>query len=289
MDIRDLRDKIFSFFFPVFLVVSILGCIVWVVGKTYYWDVSSLRVQLDAPSHVIVRLQAELFKKDIHILGFDYPIHFTLPWSREQECSEICDITRLPPGDGSILVSNGVKSQTFFVSIARNTAGTADFRTPIRIRFLDDNETKKSYARSLTIEEKNALNSIVFTNNIAWISVSTQAGKDVFYDVLTRQILTPSVPLDMVFLGPNKGEYYLVNNRDIILWDRYGRKATQKITDIYDHEIQIHWGTGNTTFKYKNEEQSLAWIWFPVDILKGQRAFSDGKRIIVIDLLQEEK
>ena len=64
---------------------------------------------------------------------------------------------------------------------------------------------QKSYARSLTIEEKNALNSIVFTNNIAWISVSTQAGKDIFYDVLTRQILTPSVPLDMVFLGPNKG------------------------------------------------------------------------------------
>ncbi len=68
MDIRQVRDKIFSFLFPVLLVAVILGTIVWTIGKTYFWDVSSLKIQIDRPSQVTVRVQAELFKRDIHIL-----------------------------------------------------------------------------------------------------------------------------------------------------------------------------------------------------------------------------
>lgn len=287
MNIRETRDKIISFLFPVILVAVILWTIVWTVGKTYFWDVSSLKLQLDAPSQVTIRLQAELIDTNIHILGFDYRIHFTLPWSREESCTAVCDIARLPPGSGSILVSNTENNQSFFISIARNTAGTVDFRTPIRVNFLSNGDVSSISAQWLTEEEKKALGDISFENRVDGIYVVARGWRDVFYDSITRQIFTPPIDVQRVYRGTKEGKYLLVTWKDITLWDRYGRESMTKMTNTDQDVLHLAWNANSTTFTYKNNTQTLSGKWFPRVGIQNRKLFSDGQRIIEIQLLDK--
>ena len=113
-----------------------------------------------------MRIQAELFNTEIHVLWFDYRVHFTLPWSREQVCGQLCEINRIPPGEGTILVSNPEKSQTFFVSVARDTLGTIDLRSPLTMNFLSETDMAPLRARVLSEEEKNLLGNISSGNRV---------------------------------------------------------------------------------------------------------------------------
>ncbi len=166
MDIREVRDKVFSFLFPVLLVAVILGTIVWVCGKTYFWDTSSLKLQIDEPSRVTVNIQANLFEKRIQMLGFDYDIHFFLPWSREVSCQRECLIERLPAGSGFIVVANPTKTENINISVIPDTIGTVDLRSPWKISKLSIETIQSLQSPPIPDTEKKMLGFIAFTNSI---------------------------------------------------------------------------------------------------------------------------
>lgn len=62
MDINYIRDRIFTFFVPVAVVVLVLGTCIGVIGKAYFWDISRLTIQIpgNSPSTVRIDIQARL-------------------------------------------------------------------------------------------------------------------------------------------------------------------------------------------------------------------------------------
>ena len=59
MNLSDIREKITSFLIPIIIVGTVLGVSVAVVGKTYFWDVSRLTLQIPGSETTTVKIDIQ--------------------------------------------------------------------------------------------------------------------------------------------------------------------------------------------------------------------------------------
>ena len=167
MNLSDIREKITSFLIPIIIVGTVLGVSVAVVGKTYFWDVSRLTLQIPGSETTTVRIdiQARLVYFDADLFGFYYPVHITLPFSRTQSCINQCVFDRLPPGDATLTLLGEIPLHTQ-IFIAPDTTGTLDLRPAFELSMVIDPKLINVFrAPALTSAEKSQLRgSIEYTN-----------------------------------------------------------------------------------------------------------------------------
>lgn len=192
MILSFLRDKILTFVLPVLLVAGILGGIIWLVGKVYFWDTARLTLTLPTDTaQVKMTIQVPLVHKDINLFGFfSYPIHFILPWSRTQDCKQTCVFDRIPAGDALVVMMVPSSTTQFRVFIEPDTDGSLDLRPDFTMVPLVD-EKKLATLRSSPVSDKELalLPALRYENRIQGVYLLDQAGERKLYDATTKQIL----------------------------------------------------------------------------------------------------
>ena len=162
MNLSELREKTLAFLVPIVIVVVVLGGSIALIGKAYFWDVSTLSLQFAEGSQQMVRIeiQARIIYFDADLLGFYYPVHITLPRTYEQDCAGSCTFSRLPPGDAIITVFSDKTPLRTRVLILADTAGNLDFRPAFEVVPVNTPEIEESFI-TLTDDERKLLTGTV--------------------------------------------------------------------------------------------------------------------------------
>ncbi len=250
MNLAEIREKVTIFLLPILIVGIVLGGLIALVGKVYFWDVSqiTLRIPGDAPVQVRVEVQARLVYFDADLFGFYYPIHFLIPFSRTQDCQRECVLDRLPPGDAVITLQNTNTSTKIFIE--PDTQGALDLRPAFEAKNISDTKIIDSFrAPAMAAEEQKGMN-IEKIYSLTGLVLVRRNREILLYDTTTKQLIEAPVTTlpQHVARGEEDGVYMFWTQSGVVLWDRYGRTPTQtKQEMIY----------GAYTFSWKNTNQTL--------------------------------
>jgi hypothetical protein len=193
MNLAEIREKVTIFFLPILIVGIVLGGLIALVGKAYFWDVSriTLRIPSDVPVQVRIEIQARLVYFDADLFGFYYPIHFLMPFSRTQDCQRECILDRLPPGDAIITLQDTNTSTKIFIE--PDTQGVLDLRPAFEAKNVSDTKIIDSFrAPELTSEEQKSMNIEKIYPLIGLVLVRRNR-EILFYDTITKQLIEAPV------------------------------------------------------------------------------------------------
>ena len=244
MNLAEIREKITIFLIPILIIGVVLGGLVALVGKTYFWDVSrlTLRVPGESPIEVRIDIQARLVYFDADLFGFYYPVHFTVPFSRTQSCLRECTLDRLPAGDAVITFFN-TNIGTTAVFIEPDTQGVLDVRPAFEVKNITDTKIIDTLRAPLITEEARTTMNIEKNYPLIGLAIVRRNKEILLYDVTTRQLMTPpitKVPFH-VARGDRDGVYIFWTAEGAITWDRYGRTPIQTRDDMTVGQYTFSW------------------------------------------------
>lgn len=193
MNLAEIREKVTIFFLPILIVGIVLGGLVALVGKAYFWDVSqvSLRLPGDKTVSVRIEIQARLIYFDADLFGFYYPVHLTVPFSRTQDCQRECVLDRLPSGDAIITLQD--TNTTARIFIEPDTQGILDLRPAFEVKNVSDTKIMDSFrAPAITTEEQKSMN-IEKTYSLTGLALVRRNREILLYDTTTKQLIEAPV------------------------------------------------------------------------------------------------
>lgn len=286
MNIPEIRDKILAFLLPIVIIGLVLGGGIVFLAKAYFWDVSRLTLILPAgeTSSVTVAVQARIVYFDADILGFYYPVHLTLPVSRELTCAGSCVIDRLPPGDAVITVYHPQgTSERLRALIVPDTAGTIDLRPAFQIIPVADEQIRASLqAPSLSSEEEKTLTGMERTYPVHGLVLLRRDHDRYLYDTRSKQILPLPVPLPLhMALGRKAGEYLFWTGNGVVSWDRYGQRPMQILEELVHGGYTFTWQGDTTTLTQPAGRQTLEGLWSPI-FAADTFAITDGEDVMQV-------
>ncbi len=189
MNLAEIREKVTIFLIPIIIIGTVLGGLVALVGKTYFWDVSRVTILLPGDTAVSVRIevQARLVYFDADLFGFYYPVHFVVPFSRTQMCQRECLLDRLPAGDAVITLEGTNTQKQLFIE--PDTQGTLDLRPAFQVKNISDTKIIDSFrAPALTPEEQKSMNIEKIYPLMGLVIV--RRNREIFlYDTTTKQLI----------------------------------------------------------------------------------------------------
>lgn len=287
MNFTEIREKITAFLVPIFIIGIVLGGVVGLIGKTYFWDVSRLTILIpgEKPSKVRIDIQARFLYFDADLLGFYYPVHITFPFSRTQICTGQCVFDRLPAGDASLTVFSEAKPLYAQIFIEPDTQGNLNLIPALQIvPFADKKLIDQIRAPLITEAEKRALlGSIERTNLFQGLLFLRYNRENFLYDIRTRQSM--AVPIDPmpadIARGQKEGEYLFWTENGVISWDRYGRTKTEAITELKYKGCIFTWSKNQTIITRPDGKETLSGNWVPMygaDLI----LITDGEKVMQI-------
>lgn len=249
MNLAEIREKVTIFLIPILIIGTVLGGLVALVGKTYFWDVSRVTVLLPGDEAVSVRIevQARLIYFDADLLGFYYPVHFVIPFSRTQLCQRECTLDRLPAGD-AVITLEGTNAQTQLF-IEPDTQGTLNLRPAFEVKTVTDTKIIDSFrAPALTAEEQKNMN-IAKIHPLTGLVLVRRNREILLYDTTTKQLIgAPVTTLPQhAARGEKDGVYMFWTQAGVVFWDRYGRTPTQTKQDMTYDVYTFFWKNTNQT------------------------------------------
>lgn len=193
MNLAEIREKVTIFLIPILIIGTVLGGLVALVGKTYFWDVSRVTVLLPGDETISVRIevQARLVYFDADLLGFYYPVHFVIPFSRTQMCQRECTLDRLPAGDAVVILQNtNTRTQLF---VQPDTQGTLNLRPAFEVENVTDTKIIDTFrAPAITVEEQKSMNIEKISPLTGLVLV--RRNREIFlYDTTTKQLIEAPV------------------------------------------------------------------------------------------------
>ena len=238
-----LRDRVLPYLFLLIIVVGGLGSIGWLLARTYFWQTSDVTFLTDGAVSAEIDISARIIYYDIPLFEATYPFHIVLPYHQTVNCNQECHFADIPAGDTTILfrTANGEQFQEKIV-ILPDTIGTIDLRMPIKVRTVSRDEIGKSIASSP--DESVMKESIFYADTLQGLWLWYKNSNLFLYDAEVRQniLLANLWRIRMAVRGINEGEYYLINEKnEVLLFDRYGRKKTELVTQISFQDKQIIW------------------------------------------------
>lgn len=268
MNLIELREKTLAFLIPIIIIIIVLGWSVALVGKTYFWDVSTLNLQFweGTKQMVNIEIEARIIYFDADLFGFYYPVHITLPRTYEQECSQYCVFDRLPSGDAVITVFSQEATTRTRVLILPDTVGDLDFRPAFQIIPLTPIETEE-YVTVFSDDEKKLLTgTIEEISRTQWLVLLRHNRENIIYDIITQQThLVPfSSRIAHVARGSELGSYLVWTEGAVMSWDRYGRTATQPLTEFTHNGYIFTWIGDETTIATSQGKEAVDWHWSPL-------------------------
>ena len=187
-------------------------------------------------------MQARLLYFDADLFGFYYPVHFTIPFSRTQECLRECLLDRLPAGD-AVITFLGTNIEKKAIFIESDTQGTLDIRPAFEIQNVTDTKIIDGLRAPTMTAEESATMSIEKIHSLLGLAF-IRRNRDIFlYDTTTRQIITPPVtkiPLHFA-RGDKDGVFLFWTNEGVIFWDRYGRTGMQTKNEMVYGKYTFSW------------------------------------------------
>lgn len=282
MNLPEIREKVTIFLLPILIVGVVFGGLVALVGKAYFWDVSRVTLRLPGDKTISVRIevQTRLVYFDADLFGFYYPVHFTIPFSRTQECQRECILDRLPSGDAIITLQE--TNTPIRIFIEPDTQGVLDLRPSFEAEAVLDPKIIDSFrAPALTPEEQKNIN-IEKIYPLPGL-VMARRNRDIYlYDTKTKQLI--QAPLTIlprhVARGEQDGVYMFWGEDGVVVWDRYGRTPVQTKEEIVYGAYTFSWEkTNQTTIVRADGEISLAGFWSPL-FAKDEFFITDGQKIM---------
>jgi hypothetical protein len=282
MNLSELREKTLAFLVPIVIVVVVLWGSIALIGKAYFWDVSTLSLEFAEGSQQMVRIevQARIIYFDADLLGFYYPVHITLPRTYEQDCSEKCSFSRLPPGDAVITVFSDKTPLRTRVLILPDTLGNLDFRPPFEITSVNTPEMEKSFI-TLTDDERRLLTGTVeYSSRTQGLALLHYNRNNTIYDIRAKQ--THLLPFEsrptQIARAEEEGSYLVWVDNAVMLWDRYGRTPAEKLTELTYQGYSFVWRGEETTITRENGKQVIQGYWSP--LFRGEKMYiTDGKEV----------
>lgn len=232
-----------------------------------------------------MEINARFLYFDADLLGFYYPVHITLPFSRTQICAGQCVFDRLPPGDATLTVFSETNPILTKVFIEPDTEGTLNLVPVLQILpFMDKKLIDQIHAPLLGEAEKKALSgSIDRTNLFQGLFFLRHNRENFLYDIRTKQSM--AVPMSTtpahIARGQKEGEYLFWAQNEMIAWDRYGRTKTQPITELKYKGCIFTWSKNQTTITRLEGKATLSGNWVPVyssDLI----LITDGEKVMQI-------
>ncbi len=274
MNLSELREKTIEFLTPIIIILLVLWGSIALIGKAYFWDISELSLQFAEWSTQLVKVevQARIIYFDADLFGFYYPVHITLPRTYEQNCSEKCVFSRLPPGDALITVLSGPSPLRTRILILPDTSGSLDFRPPFEI--LPVSDTDGILYQTLSETEKNLLTGTIEVSSRTQGFVLLRRGREnSIYDISSQQlILLPfESRLVQIAKGDEEGTYLIWMDGGVILWDRYGRNPVKDITELTYGGYVMSWAANETTITRENGKQIISGYWSP--LFSGEKMY----------------
>ena len=282
MNLSELREKTLAFLVPILIVVVILWGSIALIGKAYFWDVSTLSLEFAHGSQQMVRIevQARIIYFDADLLGFYYPVHITLPRTYEQNCAEKCTFSRLPPGDAVISVFSDKTPLRARVLILPDTAGSLDFRPPFEVVSVNTPEIEESFI-TLTDDDRRLLTGTVeYSSRTQWLALLHYNRDNSIYDIKAKQ--THLLPFEsrptQIARAEEEGSYLVWVDSAVMLWDRYGRTPAQKLNELTYQGYSFTWQWWQTTITRENGKQVIQGYWSP--LFSGEKMYvTDGKEV----------
>lgn len=279
MDIQKIRDNFLVYVLAMGVCVLVLGGILIVILRTYYWDTSRLTLQLpEWENNVTLRVQARLIYRDIDILGFFlYPIHVTLEKKIVTQCMNSCTIEGIPQWDAELVFSGEDELENINIFISPDTDGTLDLRPSFVIKKIQPSK-EVIYDTSLVPE---GVGKNIFVNRIQGITLGKENNEVVLYDHKTRQMFYPPFSQTesvTVARGSIDGVYIFSTGIQYITWDRYGRTPITYLPAIAYQWYEMSLDNGNTLITKDWKTQKLSWIWLPFH-KNGSIVITDGENL----------
>lgn len=263
-----LRDRVLPYLLLVCIIIGIGGSFVWFFMRAYFWNTSQLTLITEEETLTAkIDISARIFFVDIPLFWWGvYPIHITFPYSRTVSCSWKCVLTDIPAGEARVMLSDRVGTQSIeMIDIKPDTQGVIDIRMPIWVREILPSEVLENWEINLELPIKTE--SIFSDNTFQGLWLFYDVWIPFLYDAASRQTLL--MPNDSrilsAFRGIQEGEYYLVtHSNDVLFYDRYGRKKTEKVTHSMVSESDLIWENhdGNITTRLR--------IWDKERVLYGR-------------------
>lgn len=281
MNIAEIREKILTFLLPVLIVGGVLGGIVALVGRTYFWDVSQLTIQIPntTPEKVEIIVQARILYFDADLFWFYYPVHITLPRTYAQECAAQCVFDNLPPGDAVIAFENEGNPVRARILIAPDTIGELDFRPSFQIVPVTDDTITDRFMPLADDERQLLMGTIKESNRTSGLTLLFYQKQYYIYDTLLKQsiILPTETEPTHVARAELEWTYLIWNEQWSLLWDRYGRTPLEGITELVYGEYIFTWSNNETTLTSPEGEETIAGIWSPLYWEKWM--ITDGREV----------
>lgn len=280
MNLIELREKTLAFLIPIIIIIIVLGWGVALVGKTYFWDISTLNLQFweGTQQIVSVEIEARIIYFDADLFGFYYPVHITLPRTYEKKCAEVCVFDRLPSGDAVITVSSQAGVTRTRVLILADTVGNLDFRPAFEVIPLSPDEIEE-YVTVISDDEKKLLTGTIDElSRTQWLVLLRYNRESTLYDITTKQthLLPFSSRIAHVARGSELGSYLVWTEGAVMSWDRYGRTPTEPLTELVYDGYTFTWKGNQTTLTTPQGKKNIDWNWSP--LFSGEKMYiTDGQ------------
>ncbi len=243
MNLAEIREKATIFLIPILIIGGVLGGLVGLVGKTYFWDVSrlTLRIPGEEVTQVRIDIEARFLYFDADLFGFYYPVHFTIPFSRTQSCQKECLLDRLPSGDAVITLLGTNEKKSVFIE--PDTQGILDIRPAFTVKNITETTILDQFrVPAMKPEEQSTMN---IEKMYPFIGLAlVRRNKDILiYDTTTRQLMTPpltKMPFHFA-RGERDGVFLFWTAEGVVIWDRYGRTPLQIKNEIVYGRYTFTW------------------------------------------------
>lgn len=297
-----LRDRFLPVMMLLIIIVGILGGMLWLLARTYLWNTSGLTLLADDTFVTAeIRIASRVLYYDFDLYGFKYPVHIILPWSHQVSCHGECVFEGLPNWEAKIALktSDGDSLKTT-VLITPLTRGTIDLRTKIRIQESKTNapvpnQINSPWAPSRGIMSRNIRQWLwLFLDNktlnvydaALWQNILI-AQKNSFVSSYDASQSPEILSVVSIVRGIQEGEYYLLMtpNRlgvtEVWIYDRYGRKKTEKVSESVVNTMKIVWWDTETKLVIGSNERTFPekLFWFNSD---EKWLLFDGKKVFEI-------
>lgn len=283
-----LRDRVVPYLFLLLIVIGGLGSIGWIFANTYFWNTANVIFLVD--EEIIsakIDIEARILYQDFTFFQTTYPFHIVLPYTREVTCSKECIFSDIPAGDTEVtFITQAGAQQNEKIVIRGDTQWIIDIRMPIRVKEIPLAEIPKNQSTSVPTDI--VPQSIFYTNTVQGLLLFYDKGLLFLHDSWAQQniLLTTGFNIRSALRGVESGTYYLITDaNEAVLFDRYGRKKTEKITHSLLKDKDLIWelrdGKVTTKLMLWGRERIFFGRLFWVE--SGEKYYlSDGEKILEI-------